>query len=329
MFFSLLVFFRILLCLERSSFFMVWLSLELNLIGFIILMVSSVEQPIFPRIKYFIIQRLGSAMFLFFRIWFSLLRRITRRVLLVLALLWKLGAAPFQGWMVMLREDLKWEIFFVIRTIQKIIPLFILIERLFWNLKPVVLLGAVVRVVGGLFRNNFKKILVYSSVLRLAWILRSLRLYEGMLYLVVYRLRFFLISSLSLSLVLHQQSALPHLNFRRSETLILLILLLSFIGMPPFVGFYPKLLLLTALVSAQETLLFSCLLARSAFFVLIYIRLCLIRIELRQPQLEGRWLAEKLNILYSLPLILGLLAFIRLCVLLNFDFNVDEETRHT
>lgn len=77
---------------QRENFLVLWVSLELNLIGFLVLAHRDGTSREF-LFKYFLIQSVGSAILLLS----ALLRRVGARVEIaaLISLLLKLGAAPF------------------------------------------------------------------------------------------------------------------------------------------------------------------------------------------------------------------------------------------
>lgn len=104
---------------------MLWVSLELNIIR--VLPLLSSQTGGFRgevRMKYFLVQAWGSALFLF---GFLLgLSRSTGGGLISMALIMKLGAAPLHLWFVSVLRLRSLEALVLLSTVQKIIPLLLL-----------------------------------------------------------------------------------------------------------------------------------------------------------------------------------------------------------
>ena len=76
------------------------MALELNLLRFVALLAFRKNNRVWIACKYFLVQRLGSALFLLTRISASWLSITSFLRLLILALILKLAIAPFQFWIV-------------------------------------------------------------------------------------------------------------------------------------------------------------------------------------------------------------------------------------
>jgi NADH:ubiquinone oxidoreductase subunit 2 (subunit N) len=151
--------------LRQSSFLGVWVRLELNILLFVALLRFRKSGLEVVRIKYFIVQRIGSTLFLrsvgiatFIGVREALIRLIR------LALFLKLGVAPFHGWFIRVISDIRWDFFFLASTVQKVLPLYLISILSSGLLALVVVLRSLVRVLGSLNQLLIKKLLAYSSV---------------------------------------------------------------------------------------------------------------------------------------------------------------------
>ena len=93
--FKLFLGLRIFLAFSRNSSLMAWVALELNMLRFIPIMFFDQHKPLENRLKYFLVQSVGSSIFLFF----SLVSQYVclREYIIVLTLIVKLGRAPFHS----------------------------------------------------------------------------------------------------------------------------------------------------------------------------------------------------------------------------------------
>jgi len=313
----------------RRSLFMIWVALELNLLRFLLILMGITSESIFVSIKYFIVQRTGSAVFFLTRLWLESASTSPLLIIYSVALIFKLGGAPFQGWVHSVAKALTWNLFFVLMTLQKVLPLLVLLDRhfIFYRVYPILAVG--VAVVGAAREVDYKKILVYSSVLRLGWILTAERAFCGLVFLGVYRLGLRVLTSIFNSVRSGGLVRVQNVSLSNSSNLIIFIALLSLIGVPPLLGFYPKLILLIILTEHQAVVQAVALLIGSSFFIFVYLRLCLSSIELTPRWLAFRQSGAWAPAVFSMVVIGGLLLLCVLCVILSFDLNSDKEAYHT
>lgn len=117
--------------------------------------------------KYFLIQTFGSYIILFRGLFFTEYYSLFRLVV-SLSLLMKRGVAPFHYWYVSMVEELSWFEYLVLRTVQKLGPLFILFylgESLRGLIIYVVIvLRGFIGAVGGINEFSLRKLFAYSSI---------------------------------------------------------------------------------------------------------------------------------------------------------------------
>ena len=121
--FKLLLFVRLLVRMRANSSFILWFSIELNIVAFLPLICLTMGSSLEVGLKYFLIQRMGSMLFLFFIIYNSYIIFSGPAILLVMAL--KLGRAPFHNWFVSVVSRVRIYIYFLLATVQKMIPVLV------------------------------------------------------------------------------------------------------------------------------------------------------------------------------------------------------------
>lgn len=259
--------------------------MELNLLSFVPLIAST--SNIYSSegaLKYFLIQALGSALILAAAPGL-ILTKYMRLIPVILALLIKIGAAPFHFWFPAVIQGIQWNQALILITVQKLAPLLLLshttIKNSFICSYIIVfssILSALVGRVGGLNQTLLRKIITYSSINHLAWILAASSIQESLFsqYFVIYSI---VSSSVVLILISYQ---IFHFNqilqISSSNTLIKVCLfstLFSLGGLPPFLGFIPKLIVLQNLTSANQFVWLAFLLLSSIITLIFYIRLLL------------------------------------------------------
>jgi len=223
---------------------MFWVRLEINILRFLPIISSRNTSLLENPIKYFLIQAWGSAAFLSGNFFFFMLPGISSSVA-SLAMLLKLGAAPFHFWFISILNTCDLWVLFLISTLQKIIP--ITIFSWFRNSRLIVtiiiLSGlTVILSMPGTVRIN--KVLGLSSIGNLTWMISSCILSLKLLIIfiaVYYRVILgvvLLFRCVSL-VVFTQISELPLI-----KKIIITFMFISLGGLPPFLGFFRKILVI-------------------------------------------------------------------------------------
>nr|YP_010352995.1 NADH dehydrogenase subunit 2 [Archispirostreptus gigas]UOF70478.1 NADH dehydrogenase subunit 2 [Archispirostreptus gigas] len=275
-----------LITLSSSSWMMAWAGLEVNMMAFIPIILTNNKLSNESALKYFFIQASGSIIIFFsavvlmqmtFSASMDVLNMLTIN-LIPLALMLKLGIAPTHFWFPQLVEGLSWFALMMLLTWQKIAPLFLMSA---YNMTKsliymAVIFSAAVGAMGGLNQLMLKKILAYSSINHLAWMIMSTTI--SMNTLVVY---FTVYVAITTSIILLLMSNnLTHLSQlmtnQYSLSLIatgLFLNLLSLGGLPPFLGFLPKWLILVVLMSNAVFMISFVLIMCSILTLYFYMRI--------------------------------------------------------
>ena len=253
--YSSLIFIRaivsgIFISLSRVRMFRVWVGIEIRFLGVLGIMRGESIGEAERSIKYFIIQVLGSLLFLLgvlFRIR-SLLGGFELRIIIV-GLFLKIGLFPFHFWVPAVICQLSWWGCLIIRVFQKIVPLWIFcnleMEGVYQNvLEFSVIITALLGCLGGLGVIHFRVLFAYSSLIHSGFIvvLRLVSFIGIFLYLGVYfLLNLGLVFTLWCSRV---YSLIDVVKVRSSliESFCLRVSLyaLSLAGLPPFSGCFLK-----------------------------------------------------------------------------------------
>nr|QUT08459.1 NADH dehydrogenase subunit 2 [Exhippolysmata ensirostris] len=285
---------------SSSTWLACWMGLELNLLSFIPIMSSS--QNLYKSeaaLKYFLIQALGSAIILSWSPSLLIFSHDNALAILLLAILLKMGAAPFHLWLPSVMQGLHWPQCLILMTLQKIAPLTMLLYLTFSQLLTTLILlsSSLSAIVGGLAGINqtlTRKILAYSSINHIGWMLSTVLLSE---WITIYYFMIYAAISSSIVMILHYQqvfhlSSILSTSLSSSSQIILSLSLLSLAGLPPFLGFLPKMLVINTL--AQDYLIWSAVLTMSSLLTLyFYIRILIPPITLSSPKSKFNTLIKK------------------------------------
>jgi len=293
--FLFITLFGTILSLSSSHWLGIWAGLEINLLGFIPLIVRrGITLEAESAIKYFLIQALGSRIILLGRIttfnitltWETLdPSHYWGLTFIIIRLLLKLGAFPFHFWLPPVIAGLSWTINLVLTTWQKIAPLFLLatITQLWANQEKLGLLLIVAAIssliggLGGINQTQIRAIMAYSSIGHIGWIILCLTIREIILkiYFLIYLLvsvGLFALLYLSELSTFRQTLVIKNNEFKTFQ-IIIIFMLLSLGGLPPLLGFTGKWATIYFLRSFSTPLPILPLIAGSLLSLFYYLRL--------------------------------------------------------
>nr|AAT37307.1 NADH dehydrogenase subunit 2 [Desmognathus fuscus] len=248
-----------------NHWFLAWIGLELNTLAIIPIM-SKMHHPRSTEaaIKYFLIQSMASALLLFatmLNAWYTgewtIINMQTQTPLLLLttALMIKLAVAPFHMWLPDVIQGLDLMTCLILSTWQKLAPMTLMIQvSSEMNTTLFMFLGMLSLLVGGwggLNQAQLRKMMAYSSIAHLGWMMivmsysPNLTLLNLMMYLLLTTSMFLMMMKL-LSTNINKMASSWMKNLSLTSTMI--IILMSLGGLPPLSGFMPKWLILEEII---------------------------------------------------------------------------------
>nr|QZK21974.1 NADH dehydrogenase subunit 2 [Drepanotermes sp. QLD_111] len=275
-----------LVSVSSNSWLGAWMGLEINLMSFIPLM-SNVKNMYNTEasLKYFIVQVLASATLLFMVVMktltedlFTFEGSIYTPMIICTPLLLKSGAAPFHWWFPGVMEGLSWENCALLMTVQKAAPLMLMSYLIDINTftLSIILMSTIVGAIGGMNQTSMRKILTYSSINHTGWMLIALTTSENlwMVYFMIYStLALTVVSAIKLSGV----SFINQTMMTNSETKLMKFMmftsLLSLGGLPPFLGFLPKWIVIQAMIANNMTPLATIVVVTSLITLYYYLKI--------------------------------------------------------
>nr|UEP16606.1 NADH dehydrogenase subunit 2 [Botanophila rubrifrons] len=281
LFFSILIM-GTLITISSNSWLSAWMGLEINLLSFIPLMSDNKLMSTEASLKYFLTQTLGSTILLFsITLLMMNLNSMSInfiKMMMFSSLLLKSGSAPFHFWFPNVMEGLSWINALILMTWQKIAPMILISYILF---KPMVImsviLSSLIGAMGGLNQTSLRKLMAYSSINHLSWMM--IAMYSNNQLWINY---FMIYTFLTFSMIfMFNIFKLSHINqlfslFFNNKYLkfMLLMNLLSMGGLPPFLGFYPKFLVIQSLTINNQLFLLFFMLLMTLITLYFYLRLC-------------------------------------------------------
>uniref|UniRef100_Q4FCW0 NADH-ubiquinone oxidoreductase chain 2 n=1 Tax=Oxya japonica TaxID=183487 RepID=Q4FCW0_9ORTH len=272
------------LSISSNSWFGVWMGLEINLLSFIPMLTNNKNMMINESsIKYFIIQAIASTMLLFSIIliqlkYMSWEKEIIPSMLISSSLLLKIGAAPFHFWFPEVMGASEWLNCFMLMTWQKIAPMMILSYciQLTNFIFIIVISSIIIGAMGGLNQTSLRHLLAYSSISHLGWMISAMISSEN-----VWEIYFIIYSLMSLILVfMFKQTKLFFLNqiytasnMKTEIKFMMFLSLLSIGGLPPFIGFLPKWMVMQSLMEMNMTSLMLIMVMLTMITLYYYLRI--------------------------------------------------------
>lgn len=252
--------------IRSNSWLIIWVGLELNLISFLpILRINKNirETPI----TYFLIQRMGSIILLFSILLPQIINRIT-----TLAIIIKIGAAPIHLWIIQIIEKINWFNCLVLTTWQKIAPLVILIH--INNLIILAIISIIAGAIGGLNQTSLRKIIAFSSVNHIGWIIATLETNtsSAIKYLLIYSLIMTLLLFNLAKKKIYYITQIPE-NINKIEKINLIVIILSLGGLPPFIGFIAKWVIIQEIINRNIIFIVTTIIIFSIITLFFYLRI--------------------------------------------------------
>nr|QZZ81761.1 NADH dehydrogenase subunit 2 [Clepsis pallidana] len=301
MFFMFILFFSTLISISSNSWFGCWIGLEINLLSFVPLISNS--KNLFSSeasLKYFLIQSIASINLLFIilikMLFMNLEMNNNISIFMNSTLLMKMGSAPFHFWFPNIMEGLSWLNCFILMTWQKISPM-ILISYYFFNkfLIFILILNVIIGAIGGLNQTSLRKLLAFSSINNLGWMLFSIMISENLwiFYFMFYSFLNSIMCFMFFMINVYFINQLFIININNMIKLSLMINFLSLGGLPPFIGFFPKWLVINFLMKNKFFILTFIFIMMSLIMLLYYIRI--IYSSLMFNYLKLKWFKIKIK----------------------------------
>nr|AIW64893.1 NADH dehydrogenase subunit 2 [Ictinogomphus sp. MT-2014] len=270
------------ICISSSTWIGAWMGLEMNLLSFIPLMnKNKTPYENEAAMKYFLVQAMASVIFLLSIMMSSMLNfdlQSSANYLMTSALLMKMGAAPFHFWFPGVMEGLEWMNCLILMTWQKLAPFILLSYKLNLSLiiLMVVIMSAIVGSVGGINQSSVRKMMAYSSISHLGWMITAMLISKNywMLYFFIYTLlNFAVIFIFQAQSIYHLSQIYYYNNPNTMNKITTFISLLSLGGLPPFLGFLPKWMVIQNMMSLQYTMLAMILVMTTLITLFFYLRM--------------------------------------------------------
>nr|UMI33206.1 NADH dehydrogenase subunit 2 [Dendrolimus punctatus] len=280
MFFMFILIFSTLISISSNSWFGCWIGLEINLLSFIPLISNSNNLLMSEAsLKYFLTQSIASINLLF-----SILMKMILlknfdlnnflSIMINSSLLMKMGSAPFHFWFPNIVEGLSWFNNFILMSWQKITPMILLSYYMNNNfLLIMMMINIMIGAIGGLNQTSLRKLMAYSSINNLGWMIFAITISEN-LWIFYFSTYSFLISIMIFMFYTLNMIFINLLFINNMNSMIKINLFINFLslgGLPPFIGFLPKWIIINFLINNKMFLLSFIFIMMSLIMLFFYI----------------------------------------------------------
>lgn len=273
---------RTLIVLNSRRWIGVWTGLEINLISFIPLISRRKNSFNSQRIMiYFLIQSIASIIFITIiltnKYIYIFININIIKLLICIRIIIKIGIPPFHIWFPEIINKIKWNICVILITWQKIAPIYII--RLTTNLSKTLIilicLSSLVGAIGGVNQTSTRKILAYSSINHIRWIVACAATSKKSwtVYIIIYSLIIVIIS-----LIIHEYNiiSINQINIfstKNIDKIIIIIIIMRIGGIPPFIGFIPKWITIQSINIRNEFILLIIMILSTIITLSYYLRI--------------------------------------------------------
>nr|YP_002735083.1 NADH dehydrogenase subunit 2 [Saldula arsenjevi]YP_002995741.1 NADH dehydrogenase subunit 2 [Stictopleurus subviridis]ABZ02125.1 NADH dehydrogenase subunit 2 [Saldula arsenjevi]ACF04092.1 NADH dehydrogenase subunit 2 [Stictopleurus subviridis] len=262
MLFLIMLVMSTMIVISSNNWMSMWMGMEMNLMSFIPMM-SKYKNNFSSEacMMYFLVQTLGSIMLLMSILLCPMVMMspimISDMVIttMMISILIKMGMSPFHMWVPEIMEKMSWMNCLLLMTWQKTAPMIVMSNFLSFNsmiLMPIVL-STMMGAIGGLNQTSMRKIMAYSSISHSGWMVACMN-YEHkmwMSYFIIYSMMTTMIT------VLFNDNSIFYLNQMQMHNSTMFnkinytIMMMSMGGMPPFMGFLPKWMVIQTMISSN------------------------------------------------------------------------------
>nr|YP_009441721.1 NADH dehydrogenase subunit 2 [Anatis ocellata]AOY39266.1 NADH dehydrogenase subunit 2 [Anatis ocellata] len=287
MMFMIIMILGSLISISAYSWMNIWIGLEMNLLAFIPLINSeNTKQSSEVSMKYFLVQ-VSASMIILFSFLYSMnfsdsineLNKLSQFIFNS-AILLKMGAAPFHIWYPGVAEGLGWMNFLILMTWQKIAPMILIMYNFKMNafFCSIILISMTVSGLKSWNQTSIKKILALSSINHIGWMMAMMFLNQS-LWIFYFTVYIFISTNLILVLNKYNINNMNDLimlyNSNKSAKFFFFMNLFSLGGVPPFLGFFPKWMVLKILMENNMYFLAFMMIFLTLLSLYIYMRMIL------------------------------------------------------
>nr|YP_010709551.1 NADH dehydrogenase subunit 2 [Rhagonycha tibetana]WCS40147.1 NADH dehydrogenase subunit 2 [Rhagonycha tibetana] len=281
-----LLFLSTMISISATSWMGMWIGLEMNLLAIIPLMYSNLSiTSSEASVKYFIVQTIASSIIIInitlvmmnFNLSSNMNLINMNLIMMNSAFLIKIGMAPFHFWFPEIIHGLNWINSMIILTWQKIAPMILFMFNMTNNSFTIfiIITSAIISSVSSLNMINLKKILAFSSINHMSWMM-SMMVFSKMiwiLYFIIYTMSTMILILFMNKFKILFMNQISLLNNKKEMIMFFMLGFISFMGLPPTIGFISKWLTIQVLIWENWLFLSVILIILTTLMIFIYFQL--------------------------------------------------------
>nr|YP_009911371.1 NADH dehydrogenase subunit 2 [Echinosciurus variegatoides]QLD21827.1 NADH dehydrogenase subunit 2 [Echinosciurus variegatoides] len=276
--------------LFSSHWLLIWIGLEMSLLAIIPILVNKPNpRSIEAASKYFLIQATASMILMmaaiinFYKTGEWSISNIINHLssfMLTMALSMKMGLAPFHLWVPEVTQGIPLISGLILLTWQKIAPISVMFQiapSINYTLITIMaLMSILLGGWGGLNQTQLRKILAYSSIAHMGWMMAIISFDPT---LSILNLLIYIMLTINMFILLYHNKKTSTLSlsnsWNKSPLLvsIILVVLMSLGGLPPLTGFAPKWMIIKELISNNNIILPTSMAIMALLNLYFYMRL--------------------------------------------------------
>nr|UCC46039.1 NADH dehydrogenase subunit 2 [Microdeuterus sp. HEM078] len=274
MMFSVVLIMSTMLTLSSNNWISMWMGLEMNMMAFMPLVINkNYYNSSVAAMSYFMVQSVSSLV-LMFAMMIKNKHNLFNEVMMM-SLLMKLGSAPFHMWVPEVMSKMSWMNCLILSTWQKIAPLMMLMNMNKNNmmLTVVIMMSAIIGAVGGMNQSSIRKIMGYSSINHLSWMMMSTSTNSWVMYFMIYSIMMSLVCYMFNNYKIMFINQFNNMSMTNMEKMSLSVTMLSMGGLPPFLGFLPKWIVIQNMVEEENFMVMTVMIMMSLITLMYYMRI--------------------------------------------------------
>nr|YP_002735044.1 NADH dehydrogenase subunit 2 [Neuroctenus parus]ABZ02060.1 NADH dehydrogenase subunit 2 [Neuroctenus parus] len=264
--------------MSSTNWMSMWIGMEINMISFVPIMKMNYKESSGSTMIYFMAQSMGSSLFLYslLSMWFQSpsIHSSSMLVLMMASMMIKMGLPPMHMWMITVLNNLTWMKCFMLMTWQKIAPLTVTskLAALINETFTLALMAAIIGAIGGINQTSIRKIMGYSSVSHMGWMLTlTSNNTKWMAYLLLYAMLTFTLCYMMNSENMFYLNQINMIN--KMNKMAFMINMLSMGGLPPMIGFLPKWIAIQTMINNNLTVIASIMIMSSLITLMFYMNM--------------------------------------------------------
>nr|BDE56933.1 NADH dehydrogenase subunit 2 [Aquatica lateralis] len=292
-----------------------WIGLEINLLSIIPIIQGKDMMSSESSIKYFITQAIASTIILMsiiMMMWkYNIHSNLNNSNLLMImnsGLLLKMGMAPLHFWFPEVLEGLNWNNCMLMLTWQKITPMMLIMynteSTMFFSVT--IISGMIISSIMSMNQISIRKLMAFSSINHMGWMMAAMIMEKTiwMIYFVIYSFITINIAYMMKN-TFYLNQLFPNLSLSPMMKMFFVLNFLSLSGIPPFLGFLPKWMVIQTMVENNMFMLSMIMISFTLIMIYVYMRIMMTALVMKISQ--SNW-TLKLNLkMNSLPI--GMLNF--------------------